>query len=462
MSILALSGAAFTAQIPILVIGAGACGLVAALSAKEEGGEVLVLERDPVPAGSTALSSGMIPAPGTSVQKAAGVTDTPEQFAEDLQAKSKCRSDPTVLQAVVRAVGPAIDWLNGHSGVELELVGGFLYPGHSALRMHAPADRTGRSLIGMLLRTAEETGIDILTDARVEALFSDGDGVVAGVRIERPDGTREDIACDRLILACNGFGGNPEMVATHIPDMAAAEYFGHQGNQGDAVTWGVALGGEAKHMGAYQGHGSVAVPHGILISWALMMNGGIQVNAKGNRFSNEHGGYSEQCVSVLAQPGRTVWNIFDQRLHTLGQDFEDYRDAEKQGAILHADSIEALAERINVPCRALAAEIALTATDQTDEFGRDFSKTPELVPPFYAVKVGGYLFHTQGGLRVDGDARVVRSGTDQPLGNLYAGGGAACGVSGPAVDGYLSGNGLLTAVALGRLAGQHAARSLSG
>jgi fumarate reductase flavoprotein subunit len=61
---------------------------------------------------------------------------------------------------------------------------------------------------------------------------------------------------------------------------------------------------------------------------------------------------------------------------------------------------------------------------------------------------------------VDGNARVVRRGTDRPLGNLYAGGGAACGVSGPFVDGYLSGNGLLTAVTLGRLAGLAAAASV--
>ncbi|WP_376100171.1 FAD-binding protein [Roseomonas sp. CCTCC AB2023176] len=69
------------------------------------------------------------------------------------------------------------------------------------------------------------------------------------------------------------------------------------------------------------------------------------------------------------------------------------------------------------------------------------------------------MFHTQGGLVVDGQARVL--GADGvPLPNLYAAGGAACGVSGPHASGYLSGNGLLTAVALGRVAGQAAARTL--
>jgi fumarate reductase flavoprotein subunit len=80
-----------------------------------------------------------------------------------------------------------------------------------------------------------------------------------------------------------------------------------------------------------------------------------------------------------------------------------------------------------------------------------------LAPPFHAVRVTGALFHTQGGLVVDEAARVLRP-DGQALPNLFAAGGAACGVSGPLASGYLSGNGLLTAVVLGRLAGQAAAR----
>ncbi|MEN8195734.1 MAG: FAD-binding protein, partial [Pseudomonadota bacterium] len=77
--------------------------------------------------------------------------------------------------------------------------------------------------------------------------------------------------------------------------------------------------------------------------------------------------------------------------------------------------------------------------------------------PYCAVRVTGGLLHTQGGLAVDDQARVLgRAG--KPFANLFAGGGAACGVSGPAHWGYLSGNGLLSAVTLGRIAGREAAR----
>jgi fumarate reductase flavoprotein subunit len=92
-----------------------------------------------------------------------------------------------------------------------------------------------------------------------------------------------------------------------------------------------------------------------------------------------------------------------------------------------------------------------------DRFGREFAAKPALAPPYHAIRVTGALFHTQGGLAVDTRARVLRKdGTTLP--NLFAGGGAARGISGAHVWGYLSGNGLLPAVTLGRIAGREAAR----
>jgi len=457
MAILDAAGVTFDATVPVAIIGAGACGLVAALAARDAGAEVLVIERDPVPAGSTALSSGMVPACGTRLQRDKGVADSVELMTADIQRKAHDRADPAVVAAVCAASGPAIDWLMERHGVAFDLVEGFLYPGHSVLRMHAPPDKTGATLVGNLTRAAEAAGADLLTDAVVTDLFADGDGRIAGLRITRPGGSTEDIGCRALVLACNGFGGNPEMVRKHIPEMVDALYFGHEGNQGDAIVWGQALGGAISHMGAYQGHGSVAVPHNILITWALMMEGGIQVNSAGERFSNEHHGYSEQSLAVLAQPGGIAWNIYDGRLLDLGRSFEDFRNAEAAGALRTGADADELAATIGVPPDALTKTLAsAAAAGANDPFGRDFTATAPLAPPYYAIRVTGALFHTQGGLVVDGQARVRRA-DGRALPNLYAGGGAACGVSGPEVAGYLSGNGLLTAVTLGRLAGAGAA-----
>ena len=454
----------FELHVPVLVVGAGACGLVAALAVHDAGAGVLVLERDARPAGSTALSSGFIPACETRWQRARGIADPVAQMVADVRRKNHDEADPALVDAVCRASGPALEWLADAHGVPFVLVDGFLYPGHSTLRMHAVPEKTGAALMAALQRAATGAGIDLLTSAHVTTLYADRSRRVLGVAFARPDGAVEEIGCDALVLASSGFGGNPEMVRRHIPEIADALYFGHAGNQGDAVTWGSALGAAVRDMTAYQGHGSVATPHGILITWALMMEGGFQVNSQGRRFSNEHLGYSEQCLPVIEQPGRVAWNVYDERLHRLGMAFEDYRGAYEHGAIRRADTIAGLARACGLPAEALeetCAEVQrCVAGAACDPFGRDFAGKPALAPPYYAVKVTGALFHTQGGLVVDATARVLDA-QGAPLPNLFAGGGAACGVSGAHVWGYLSGNGLLAAVALGRLAGASAASALN-
>ena len=456
MAVLSSEGIEFETSVPVVVIGAGACGMTAALTVADAGVEVLVLERDSVPQGSTALSSGMIPACETHIQKAQGVKDTVDAMTTDILSKAHNATDADMVKVLCQESGPAINWLTETHGVELALVDGFLYPNHSYLRMHAPASRTGADLIGSMTQAVERAGVDLLTDSTVTDLFADTTGHISGIRFTRPDGTIELLGCSALILACNGFGGNPEMVKQLIPDMADANYFGHTGNQGEAIQWGEALGAAMADLGSYQGHGSVAHPHGILISWALMMNGGIQVNIHGQRFSNEHQGYSEQGRRVIAEPESIAWNILDARLYKMGQGFEDFRQAVSAGALIKADTLSELANKCGLPEDSLAATLSenseLSSGQGTDSFGRDFTSKPHLQPPYYAVKVTGSLFHTQGGLVVDANARVLRP-DNSPLPNLYAGGGAARGISGPSDWGYLSGNGLLTAVALGRIAG---------
>ena len=172
----------------------------------------------------------------------------------------------------------------------------------------------------------------------------------------RGDGTRERIGCEALILACNGFGGNPELVRRFIPEMADALYFGHPGNRGDAVIWGDALGAQLSHLGAYQGHGSVATPHNILITWAVIMQGGIQINRDGRRFCDETRGYSEQAAEVLRQPGGIAWSVFDARIASVARQFEDFCVAERAGAILTGRNVEDLADAMHVPATAFASE----------------------------------------------------------------------------------------------------------
>ena len=424
-------------KVPVVVIGAGACGLTAALAAKDAGAEVLVLERDATPSGSTALSSGFVPAAPTRFQHG---DDSAEKMFLDIQRKNHGQADADLVRAICQASGPTIEWLADAHGVPFQLVEGFLYPGHSVERMHSVPEKTGEALLASLLRACRD--VDILCSAKVIQVSRES------ITFARPDGSEESVAYDALVLACSGFGGNAAMVKEHIPEVADALYFGHAGNQGDAVRWGTKLGAAIRDMSGYQGHGSVATPQNILVTWALMTEGGIQVNADGQRFSNEHLGYSEQCVPVLRQPGGIAWCIYDERLHQLGMTFPDYRDAQAAGAVKRNPSLPRLEETLE--------SVRRYASGGQDPFGRDFSKKPTLIPPYYCIKVTGALFHTQGGLAVDPRARVLDA-TGKPLPRLFAGGGAACGISGPRAWGYLSGNGLLSAVVLGRIAGQGAA-----
>lgn len=451
----------YEANVPLLIIGAGAAGLTAALAAREAGCACLVLERDRIPRGSTALSAGLIPAAGTRWQREAGIEDTPERFAADIMRKAGGQPEPAAVATVTQAVGPVLEWLADMHGLAFSVITDFRYPGHSANRMHGLPSRSGGELIDRLRSAAEGAGIDILTQAHVTALHAGMDGRITGVTLTRPDGSVETIGCDALILACNGYGGNRALVRSHIPDLAEALYFGHPGNQGDALLWGQALGAATRHLSGHQGHGSVAHPDGILITWATITEGGFQVNNEGCRFSDESRGYSEQAMKVLEQPGSFAWTIFDARIAGIARQFDDFRQAEAAGAILQADTLDALATITRLPAGSLQTTLAAVARHKasctSDEFGRDFSGIEPLAPPYRAVRVTGALFHTQGGLAVGEDARVLhRDG--RRFFNLYAAGGAACGVSGAEPSGYLSGNGLLTAISYGWLAGRSAAQ----
>ena len=455
------SDAPFDAQTPLLIVGAGAAGLCAALAAKEAGVEPLVIERDAGASGSTSLSAGLIPAAGTRFQRAKGIADSPLAFAADIQRKADDEADPAIVGAVSQGAAPLVEWLADRYGLPFDVIDNFNYPGHSAMRMHGLPTRTGSELIDCLRRAAEECDISIVTERAATSILVADDRGIVGVETIRGDGARERIRCETLVLACNGYGGNSDLVRRYIPEMAGALYFGHPGNRGDAVIWGDALGAQLEHLGAYQGHGSVATPHNILITWAAIMQGGFQINSEGWRFSDESLGYSEQAAEVLRQPDGIAWCVFDARIASVARQFEDFRQAEQAGAILTRDSVEALAETMHVPPAAFMSEWnnveTLKARSGRDRHGRQFSPEQRLISPFHAVKVTGALFHTQGGVAIDAACRVKRE-HGGVFANLFAAGGAAAGVSGSTAAGYLSGNGLLTATVLGRAAGKAAAQ----
>ena len=258
----------------------------------------------------------------------------------------------------------------------------------------------------------------------------------------------------------SGSVANPEMVANYCPEILDATYFGAAGNTGEAIRWAVDLGAAMENMDAYQGHASLAHPHGTLLTWGVIIQGGFLVNQSGQRFGNENEGYSGFAVQVLGQPQGLAFAIFDEPIYLALAGFADFAALLETGGIRKADSIEELAGMSEIDGGKLSQTLhkyAEAARGGQDEFGRsDISRS--LSPPYCGVQVRAALFHTQGGVCVDRNARVLRS-DGSPIPRLYAGGGVAAGISGSGASGYLAGNGLLAALGLGRIAGEDAASS---
>lgn len=445
-------------DVDLIVAGAGAAGFAAAIHAAELGASVLLAEASPTyeHGSNTSMSTSMVPAGGSRWQQQQGIDDSPEVFREDIRRKTKGTVDQTVLHALTDVAPELVAWLADVCELPLELVTDFRYPGHSTDRCHALPDRSGRTLLrhlgAALARYPEAT---LVAPLRLDDVIVE-DGRVVGGLLRTPDGNVEEVRSRAgVVLATNGYGADPELVRRFAPEIAEGVYHGGDGSRGDAIRIGERIGAGTAQLGAYQGHGALAVPHNVLLTWATVMHGGVVVNTDGERFDDETIGYSEYGAQVLAQPGSVAWVVFDQRIHAACQAFRDYQDLDAQGAVRWADGADALASLIGAPAEVLArtlAEAEAAARGQApDAFGRtDFSAPIE--PPFAAVRVTGALFHTQGGLTVDASARVLTP-ERSPIPGLYAAGGAAVGMSGSGSTGYLAGNGLLAALGLGYLAG---------
>lgn len=448
------------AEADVVVAGAGGAGLAAALAAGDGGLATVVLEARKTfrEDSNTAMSTSMIPAAGTRAQHEAGISDSPEQFRDDIMRKTGGAADPTVTDALIEAGPPLIDWLVERWEIPLELATEFLYPGHTALRCHAVSDRSGATLHRFLMEALSTLDDVVLVCPARLADVEIEDGRVRVAELERPDGTRERIATGAVVLATNGFGANRELVERYCPEIVEGLYFGGEGSTGDALAIGERVGADTACLDAYQGHGSVAHPHGVLLTWGTVVRGGVLVNARGERFADESPGYSELACNVLEQPGAVAWMVYDGRVDAGLRTFADYERCLEAGAVLEVGDVAELA--VLIECDPTTLAETMTAADAAargvaaDAFGRTAWEAP-LEPPYRAVHVTGALFHTQGGLMVDRHARVLAAG--QPILGLYAAGGAAVGISGHGAAGYLAGNGLLAALGLGYIAGMHLA-----
>ncbi|GAA0984315.1 FAD-dependent oxidoreductase [Acrocarpospora macrocephala] len=401
---------------------------------------VAVFEKSTREGCNAAISSGSLPAGGTRFQRLAGIDDSPQKHAEEILAASGDEEWRPIVEALC-AVAPAmVEWI-ADTGYPIEVGTDMPRAGMSVPRLHTDVGRQGggrlmRHLRGLL---GSYPNVAFVDEAPIVGLVMDA-GVVSGVVVNQ-NGRRQRIGAGAIMLAVDGFANNPALVREYLGDLGNPYYGGVSTSTGDALTWVQRLGGRVRNMGAGLRSGLVVVDHGTRVSPALPFHGAVLVNANGQRFvDEERHGYSAMAGILQGQPGERAAMIFDATALAATRESEMMRECLAARAIREVATLAELAALLRLDVE--QAREAVTARP-----GRR-----QLRQPFYLAWVTHGLLTTQGGVVIDAQGRVLDS-ADRPIPHLYAGGGTACGLAGPSSDGYLSGNGLLSAFGLGWIVG---------
>ncbi len=441
-----------TTTYDLAILGAGAAGMLAALRASALGLRAVLFDPFWSQPNNLLLSGGLFPAAGSRLQRDAGVADTPDTWLQDLRNFAGASCNERIATDVARAL-PAVVELLLQAGVPVRFLADVPAQGHQALRFHSVTPASGAALhASMRAAMGRCTGLTCHVDVGVS-------------RIDRVDGRfmlfhHEGVSHARhLLLAGGGFGAAPEMVAEFIPEMAGALYSGAPSQDGSTIAlaraWGAALDG----MDGYQGQGHTHPDGRTRLGMSIPTLGGIMLNREGQRFVREDVGPSALAAKVLAQPGQQALEVFDAAIEQRLGNHSAYLAARAAGRVMEAEDLEALAQQAQVPLVALRESVQLSQRcaqgAATDPLGRTHF-AHALHAPFRASWVTGSLAHTQGGLLVDGDGRVLDT-AHRAMDGLYAAGGCAAGLSGHGGDGYLPGNGLAQSFGLALRAVEHLA-----
>jgi tricarballylate dehydrogenase len=487
----------------VLVVGAGNAAMCAALSARESGLSVMVLERAPLEegGGNSRFTAGNIRfafdgdkdihalVPDLSEEEKAN-TDfasyPEEKFFDDMFTVTNYRTDPQMVETLVRRSRDTMMWLKnkgirfvpryGHQAVKVN--GRFKFWGGLALE----AVGGGPGLVDSLWKSARERGIDIQYGARATSLLFDGVRV-EGVRMRQGNVVR-DIRARAVVLACGGFEANPEWRARYLgPGWELAKVRGTRFNTGDGLQMALDIG--AASYGHWTGchavgwdlnateFGDLEVGDGFQKhSYPL----GIMVNAEGKRFLDEgldfmNYTYAKYGHEILAQTGQFAWQIFDSKVTSRLR--AEYRI--KQATRVSANTLEELAGKLEGvdPAKFLATVKEFNAAvmdevpfDQSIKDGRG-TRGLEIAKsnwanaiteaPFEAYAVTCGITFTYGGVRIDKNGQVLNVDLEQIPG-LYAAGEM---IGGLFYFNYPGGTGLMAGAVFGRLAGESIGRALA-
>ena len=428
-------------EVDVAVVGGGACGVMTALrAARNPGLVVAVFEKSTRDGCNAAISSGSLAAGGTRFQAAAGIEDSPRRHADDILAASGDEEWRPVVEALCAAAPEFVEWI-ADTGYPVEIGADMPRAGMSAPRLHTDTGRLGGGRLMRHLRALLDghDNVAFVDEAPVVGLVVEN-GEAAGVVVMQ-NGAAQRVRAQTVVLASDGFAGNPTLVEEHLSHLGAPFYGGVSSATGDALAWVLPLGARLRNMGAGLRSGLVVVGHGTRVSPALPFNGAVLVNLDGERFVDEESkGYSSMAGILQGQPGERAAMIWDATAMAATRESEMMRESLAAGAVRDHPSLEEL-----------AADLGRTA-EETERLLAPLPGRRALTAPYHLAWVTHGLLASQGGVVTDPSGRVLNA-SGAPIPRLYAGGGTACGLAGPHSDGYLSGNGLLSAFGMGWIIG---------
>ena len=435
----------------VVIIGAGGAGMTAAINTAQAGKDVILLEKMPYAGGNTTKATGGMNAAETHYQAEQGIDDSVEQFVEDTMEGGHNINDKDLVTTLAENSAEAIDWLDS-IGAPLPKVS--FSGGATNARIHAPEDGSGVGayLVTSLLKKMDELDINVMYDTKATSLISK-DGTVTGVKAESRD-TEYTINAKAVILATGGFGNNEDMIVQYRKDLKGTVTTSAPGITGDGIVMAEDVGADLVDIEQIQLHPTVEQKTSMLITESVRGDGAILVNQDGKRFTDELLTRDVVSAAELEQPGSYAYIIFDQRLRDGLKAIEKYVST---GITVQGDTIEELAEKIDVDPATLAETLKnwnQYVADQNDpDFGRTTGMDHDLSQaPFYAIKIAPGIHHTMGGVHIDTDAQVIDK-DGNPIPGLFAAGEVVGGVHG---GNRLGGNAVADIVVFGKIASESA------
>ena len=445
-------------DVDVVVVGGGGAGFAAAVTAKENGADVVLLEKMPQVGGNTLISGGEYAAPENDLQKEEGIEDSKELFADDVK---EAGGDPELIDVLAEHATEDAYWLRDDIGVEW-LDSLMFFGGHSVKRSLIPAAHSGNELIKNYLKKCEELGIEVITEADVKEILTE-DNKITGVRAEAADGELT-VNAKSVVLATGGFGSNDEM--TYENDNEVDEYVkstNSPGATGDGIVMAEALNADTVDMDKIQLYPVCDPETGRLlyVGDTRLVGGALLVNKEGKRFVEELGTRREISMAIKAQTDHVGYLLWDEKSNevtgTMASNPEEAEEQFEKGNLVKADTIEELADHFGLDKDQLLETVKTfnenSKKEEDPEFNLRMLGWTIEEGPYYMLKAAPAVHHTMGGLKINTDAQVIDK-DGNPIEGLYAAGEVTGGIHG---SNRLGSAAIADITVYGRIAGENAA-----